>query len=213
MINSIRRALVLAPHTDDAELGAGGLLSRLTEQGADITYVAFSLCEESLKPEYPKDTLKHEMFNAVRRLNVEADRVQVVGVKVREFENARQHILQYLIDLKKHTQRFDVILTPSTHDIHQDHIVVTRECIRAFKDVTILGYELPWNNLTFSPTLTIQLSDDHLRNKIEAVMEYKSQAHRPYLSEDFITSHARSRGVLISECYAEAFEVIRWIIR
>ena len=34
--------LVLAPHTDDGELGAGGFIAKLIEKGAKVTYVAFS---------------------------------------------------------------------------------------------------------------------------------------------------------------------------
>ena len=36
------RVLVLAPHTDDGELGAGATIAKLIEHGADVRYVAFS---------------------------------------------------------------------------------------------------------------------------------------------------------------------------
>ena len=35
---------------------------------------------------------------------------------------------------------------PTLKDIHQDHETISKEGLRAFKNTTILGYELIWNN-------------------------------------------------------------------
>ena len=43
MITNCKNILVLAPHTDDGELGLGGTISRLIEDGKKVTYVALSL--------------------------------------------------------------------------------------------------------------------------------------------------------------------------
>ena len=43
-----RRALVLAPHTDDGEFGAGGTMARLADEGVEVRYVAFSIATRSL---------------------------------------------------------------------------------------------------------------------------------------------------------------------
>jgi LmbE family N-acetylglucosaminyl deacetylase len=48
MLDKIRRMLVLAPHTDDGELGCGATISKLLRKNVEIYYVAFSSCEESL---------------------------------------------------------------------------------------------------------------------------------------------------------------------
>jgi LmbE family N-acetylglucosaminyl deacetylase len=53
-----KNVLVLAPHTDDGELGAGGFIAKLIEQGAKVTYVAFSTAEESGPDHLPKDILE-----------------------------------------------------------------------------------------------------------------------------------------------------------
>ena len=55
MIDAVRRALVLAPHTDDGEFGCGGTMARLVEAGADVRYVAFSIATRSL-PEGSRQT-------------------------------------------------------------------------------------------------------------------------------------------------------------
>nr|HPI00368.1 hypothetical protein [Chitinophagaceae bacterium] len=83
---------------------------------------------------------------------------------------------------------------------------------RAFKNHTLLGYELIWNNLTFNTQCFIKLEKKHIESKINALKEYKSQGFRDYLSAEFIHSLAKARGVQIGAEYAEAFEVIRLII-
>ncbi len=47
---------------------------------------------------------------------------------------------------------------------------------------------------------------------MEALGQYKSQAHRPYANEDFIKSLVKVRGVQSGTEYAEVFELKRMII-
>ena len=57
MIAAGRRALVLAPHTDDGEFGCGGTIARLVEAGAEVHYHAFSSASRSLPEGFPADIL------------------------------------------------------------------------------------------------------------------------------------------------------------
>ena len=84
--------------------------------------------------------------------------------------------------------------------------------MRAFKKSTILAYEMPWNNINFSTQLFIKLEGKHLDVKLAALMEYASQKEKPYANKDYIISLARTRGVSIDAEFAEAFEVVRWVI-
>ncbi|MHA2429346.1 MAG: PIG-L family deacetylase, partial [Candidatus Hermodarchaeia archaeon] len=58
----------------------------------------------------------------------------------------------------------------------------------------------------------IILEKRHVEKKIDALRCYKSQYHRKYLDEEFIWSLARTRGTQIEGLYAEAFEVLRFVI-
>ena len=107
----------------------------------------------------------------------------------------------------------DLIFLPSLNDLHQDHRTIADEGLRAFKFSTILAYEMPWNNITFTTSTFFILSDQNLMTKVNALGEYKSQAHRPYANENFIRSLAVTRGVQIGEVYAEAFDVLRLIVK
>ncbi|MDR0714219.1 MAG: PIG-L family deacetylase [Bacteroidales bacterium] len=208
MISNSNNILVLAPHTDDGELGAGGTINRLVEQGKNVVYVAFSTAELSVPAGFPKDILKKEVKIATGLLGVKSDNLLIYNYEVRKLNYVRQEILEELIKIKQNWQ-FDLVFIPSLHDIHQDHTIIAQEGVRAFKNTTLLGYELIWNNLTFNTQCFIKLEKRHIDVKINALKAYKSQGIRNYLSPDFIVSLAKSRGVQIGCEYAEAFEVIR----
>jgi hypothetical protein len=52
----------------------------------------------------------------------------------------------------------------------------------------------------------------HLERKLGALAAYGSQKMRGYMSEEYIFSLARTRGVQIGREFAECFEVVRWIL-
>ena len=205
-----KTVFVLAPHTDDGELGCGGTISRMLEEGANVYYIAFSTADESVPPQFPRNQLEIEVKQATSKLGIPSDQLIVYKYEVRKLNYARQEILQQLVDLKK-SHNPDLIFLPSSKDIHQDHVTVTQEGIRAFKHSTILGYELIWNNLSFNTDCFINLEKRHIDKKIEALQEYKTQEGRDYMNGRFIESLAHTRGVQIGVEYAETFEVIRWI--
>lgn len=211
MISNFRNALILAPHTDDGELGCGGTISKMLENGVNVYYAAFSTAEESLALGLNKDTLKIEVRNATKTLGIKEENLIIFDYKVRKLNYFRQEILEDLITLKKRLN-IDLLFLPSLNDIHQDHRTIAEEGLRAFKNITILGYELIWNNLTFNTSSFVKLEEKHITKKYIALEEYKSQKERSYMSKDFIFALAKTRGVQIGAEYAEAFEVIRLIL-
>ena len=207
----VKKVLVLAPHADDGELGCGGTLSKLVEQGTMVYHVVFSICEISVPDGFPKDILATEVEEANRVLGVSTDLLKVHRYPVRHFPQHRQKILENLIQIRREVAP-DLVFIPSSDDIHQDHQVVCQEGLRAFKYTCVLGYELPWNDLTFTSSALVHLDRRHVQKKIEALRQYESQGHRSYWNEDLITSLARVRGIQAGTEYAEAFQVFRWVI-
>ena len=204
--------LILAPHTDDGEIGCGGSISRFVEEGHSVYYVAFSIARTSVRPGYPDNILEIEVRRATELLGIKEDHLVLFDFPVRHFPQHRQAILEELIILRNNLQP-DLIFVPSLNDIHQDHQVIAQEGLRAFKRHTILGYEEPWNNIVFETRCFIPLQERHVKKKVEALRCYASQSHRSYLDEEFIWSLARTRGTQIEGGYAEAFEVLRWVFR
>ncbi len=206
-----KRVLVLAPHTDDGEFGCGGTIAKFIEEGHEVTYAAFSACQQSVLPQFPSDILITEVKAATKVLGIKSENLLLFDYDVRTFGYRRQDILDDLIKIRQDLKP-ELIFMPDLQDVHQDHATVATEGLRAFKFSSILSYELPWNNLSFTTSSFVHLEEKHVQTKVNALKEYQSQAHRPYSDEDFLRSVARTRGVQIGTKYAEAFNIVRWII-
>ena len=208
------RVLLISPHTDDIEIGAGGTLIKLL-QGKDnnFCWVVFSICENAVPQGLSPDTLRNE-FTAV------ASHVSITNYHIHSFPNMNfpASALEILEELDRVKNEFepDLVIAPSLNDFHQDHRTVAEQAVRVFKkDASIIGYELPWNNLIFQPQLVVKLTQEQMEEKWRILSLYKSQfiLKRNYFSKDFIFGWARMRGAQCNAEYAEAFEVTRWVIR
>ena len=198
--------LVLAPHTDDGELGCGATIAKYVAQGKQVTYIAFSTCSQSLPKDLPADTLARECGAATKALGIQ--KTIFFDFEVRRLLFHRQEILEELIKLNREIGP-QAVFIPAQHDVHQDHQVIYAEGLRAFKNCNVLGYELPWNNFNFCPTYFERITEQQLQAKAKALKEYKSQTGRKYMNSDFIRSLATVRGMQCNADYAEAFEMYR----
>ena len=166
MLSNFKNVYVLAPHTDDGELGCGGAIAKFVEEGKEVYYAAFSVAEKSVPEGFPKNVLKTEVKNAMEILGIPEKNLLIYKYEVRTFSYHRQDILEDIVSLRNDLQP-DLIFIPSPNDLHQDHKVMAEEGIRAFKKSTILGYEEPWNNISFDTVSFIPLEERHIEKKIE----------------------------------------------
>ena len=194
-----KKALVLSHHTDDDELECGGTIAKMIEEGWAVHIIYFSAVAER----YPN--LVEEAAESSKIMGVTHE---ILDFYTRFFPRDRQDILQALYDHSRSIQ-YDVVFTPTTTDIHQDHGVVTEEAKRAFRNCTLLGYELPWNNLSVSLNCFIPLKERHIKKKILALDCYDSQKHNPYFNEKFFRSVVKMRGIQLASDFAEGFETIK----
>lgn len=209
----MKKILILSPHTDDAELGAGGTIYKYLSEGKQIFWIVFSTAEESLPKDMPKDTLEKEFINVTKKLKLRSDQFQINKFHVRKLHEKRQEILELLVEVRNEFKP-DLVIGPSLNDFHQDHIVIATEMVRAFKSsASIISYELPWNNVTFNTQYFEKLTKEQIESKIEILRCYQSQVikNRNYFNKEFIFGLAKTRAVQVNAEYAESFEVIRWI--
>lgn len=205
-----KKILLLAPHPDDPEYSCGGSIALWSSEN-DMHYAAFSPCIESLPENFEKDTLFKELKASARILGIPGEHISTYDFPVRRFSEHRQDILEIMVDLRRRLQP-DLVLMPNSDDLHQDHKVIFEEGKRAFKHSSLLGYELPWNNLAFKSNFHVRLGRRELDKKWEAIQAYESQEIRAYKSADLFEGLARVRGMQAGSEYAEAFELIRWIL-
>jgi LmbE family N-acetylglucosaminyl deacetylase len=205
-----KKILLLAPHPDDPEYGCGASIARWAPDN-EIFYAAFSPCKQSLPEGFPAGSLYDELKYAAAVLKIPDANIFTYDFPVRNFPEHRQEILETLVSLRK-TIAPDIVVLPNSTDIHQDHEVIHREGKRAFKHSSLLGYELPWNNITFTASFHVKLSQENLNTKWDAISAYKSQERRAYNTFEIFEGLARVRGMQVGSEYAEAFELIRWVL-
>src|ERR1700745_3625600 len=175
MIDQWRKALVLAPHTDDGEFGCGATMARLVEAGWERRFGRL----------FVRAALAPADKEARAELEIPAESLTVHDFDVRTFPERRQDILELLVGLWEEWEP-DVVFQPSHHDVHQDHQTIAQEGLRAFKRTTILGYEIPWNNFDFSYGAYVALEKRHLERKVAALARYASQQHRRYTDPEYV---------------------------
>jgi len=204
------KILVLAPHPDDAEFGLGGTLIKLKELGKEIHLMVFSLCEKSTPKGFKVGVIEKELRESCKYLELKKDHLHILNFEVREFPSNRQQILERMILIRNKINP-DLVFLPCSSDIHQDHKTIYEEGVRAFKSVSILGYEMPWNNFGFTSYVYVCLTKHQLEEKKKLLSFYKSQSFRNYSSVEFVDALGKLRGIQIGKEFAESFEMIRWI--
>jgi LmbE family N-acetylglucosaminyl deacetylase len=200
-----KTVLAVAPHVDDVELGVGASIHHLAKDN-DVYYVALSL-----PPLVDKPVFMQEFQESVKYLGIEQSRIILRDYDPRNLFDSRSEILQLFFDLNKKLKP-DLVFIPNSLDIHQSHEVVYAEARRAFKYLTLLGYELPWNSMEFPMDAFITVQKEDVDAKIAAINAYKTQKHRMFFSNDIVGDLARVRGKQIGHQYAECFELVRLIL-
>ena len=176
-----------------------------------VYYLAFSIAEESVPDNFPKNIVEKECTKSLSYLGLK-ENISIFHYKVRHLHESRQEILETLVKFRNDINP-DIVFTPSTQDIHQDHAIVCNETIRAFmKSCSIFGYDFPWNILYEGKVnLFFELNDYYLEQKINGCCFFESQMCKTNncLTPEYIKSLAIERGNRINKKYAESFEVIR----
>lgn len=196
--------LFLSPHPDDIELTCGATISRLVREGHDVTVAVFSDCDV---PESISDASKaHDI------LNVGSTRYYYYPQ--RDFGSHRQDILNTIIKLRDDI-RPDVVFIPDfDSDIHQDHMVIGWEGLRAFKmTADIIGYSHSHNQVKSGNNYFVPVTYSDVEAKLEAVKCFESEQQRYYFKREAIIGIMRYYGVQCESEYAEAFRIIRKVDR
>jgi LmbE family N-acetylglucosaminyl deacetylase len=196
--------LLLAPHADDIELGCGATVARFVEEGHNLLWIVFT-DEQPLNSEHVKATEVVGFKNESRR---------ALDFTLRHLCSRRQEVLERLVTLNSEFKP-DLVVGPSLHDFHQDHQVVANEMVRAFKtSASIICYELPWNHVSFDVQLLTKLNGQHVEAKLKMLEKFKSEfvVRGKYFSPQLVRGMALVRGSQAGTAYAEAFEVLRWLL-
>jgi N-acetylglucosamine malate deacetylase 1 len=197
------RVLAFGAHPDDLEVGAGGLLARLSDEGAHITMAVVSI------PNLPEQ--RRAEAEAGARVLGASDLFILQGERACRVEDIPMHELVRRFDQLVNDLRPDLVITHSAHDLHWDHGLVNRATVSSLR-------RTPCDLLAFlsSPEMNAQSRSlgqgfadisDTIDRKLEAISAHRSQL--PRLDLDSSRDLARAMGRISGFAYAEAYEVLR----
>jgi LmbE family N-acetylglucosaminyl deacetylase len=151
-----------------------------------------------------------EHYASMETLGVPSDHVIVANFETRRFPQARQEILEYLIEIN-HTFHPEIVFVHTKSDIHQDHGTVTEECLRAFRGITVLGFDVVRSSYGFFPNFLVEISEADVEKKVAALAQYKTYASKYYFDPKLTRAIMVRYGALAERQYAEGFDILRVI--
>jgi LmbE family N-acetylglucosaminyl deacetylase len=198
-----KRVLFIGAHPDDIELGAGALLHHIAPR-SDVLCVTLS---DNRKNPLLK-TVVEEHYASMAVLGVPKEKVVVGKFVTRTFPEARQDILEFMFKLRREFQP-EVIFVHSRQDVHQDHNVVTDEALRAYRGITLLGFDVIRSSYGFFPHFLAEVSEEDVNKKIEALAQYKTYADKYYFGAELLRAINVRHGSLAERPFAEGFDILR----
>lgn len=205
MLFSAKRLLFIGAHPDDIELGCGALLHQVAPKSEVL---CVTLSDNQKNPAL--QGLIEQMYASLQVLGVPRERILLEQFITRRFLDSRQEILDFLLRLRRDF-RPQIVFVHSKQDIHQDHNVVTEEALRAFRDTTLLGFEIVRSSYGFFPHFLIEVSEEDVQAKIEALACYTTYAAKQYFDPNVIRASLVRYGALAERRYAEGFELLRGV--
>jgi LmbE family N-acetylglucosaminyl deacetylase len=198
-----KRVLFLGAHPDDIELGCGALLHHIVKQ-TDVLCVTLS--DNQKNPDLQNVTGEH--FASMAVLGVPRDKIVFGPFTTRVFPNSRQEILEYFLGLRRDFHP-DLIFVHSKQDVHQDHLTMTDESLRAFRGITVLGFDVVRSSYGFFPHFLVEVTEEDVDKKIEALACYETYRDRYYFNRELTRSIMIRHGALAEYPFAEGFDILR----
>jgi N-acetylglucosamine malate deacetylase 1 len=198
-----KQVLFLGAHPDDIEIGCGALIHHIAKK-AEILCVTLS--DNQKNPDLQK--VKGEHLQSMQVLGVPEEKVVFGNFTTRVFQQSRQDILEYFLKLRKDFKP-DLIFTHSKQDVHQDHNTMTDEALRAFRGITVLGFDVVRSSYGFFPHFLVEITEEDVNKKIEALSKYQTYKDRYYFNSELTRSIMVRHGALAEVPFAEGFDILR----
>ncbi|MBX0331337.1 PIG-L family deacetylase [Oscillochloris sp. ZM17-4] len=218
--------VVVAAHADDEVLGCGGVMARHAAQGDAVHVLIVTRGIPEIFPPDHVDLIFRELRAAHALLGG-------AGIHFLDFPSPRlDTVAGYLLAdaIKRVVQelRPEVVYAPYQGDLHGDHQAVYQATLVAARPIDdcsvrrLLCYETlsetdwasPFGNNTFTPTVFVEITD-FLELKLKAMECYRTQTKAAPHSRSLpsIEALARLRGGTVSVSAAEAFMLVREVVR
>ncbi len=229
------RILVVAAHPDDELLGLGATMHKLIKE-QNVTARAVILGEGITSRADIRDPKLWEKELEIHRRNIENAR-KIIGyesVGIYNFADNRfdsHDLLDIVKVVEKEKQNFkpEIIFTHNGSDLNIDHQLTFQAVVTATRPMedeivrTIISFETPsateWQANSkadrFSPNFFMEVTEEDIEAKINAMACYEFETRQfPHpRSSKALQVLAQNRGLQVGCKFAEAFQIIRTLIK
>lgn len=205
--------IVFGPHPDDQELGMGGTIARLAEQGHEI--LLCDMTDGEPTPHGDPQTRAKEAAQAARILGVRRILLNLPNRKLEHSLEAR-HMVAGVI--REH--QADIIFAPYFEDAHPDHIATTRIVEDARFDAKLTKTGIPGEPIyprwlfyyycthlrhVANPSFCIDITPQ-LQRKLDSIRAYESQFVTPVRNRRIVEWIEQAAGYFGSRIGTQAAE-------
>lgn len=221
----MNKIVVIAPHTDDETLGAGGYLLKRKSEGDVIYWINVT----NVKVEYGYSIEEVKRWNEIIHMVSQKFNFKEVfdlALEPSSLDKMEKSLLISMLRTCLDNIQPDIVLLPFYDDTHSDHRVVfdaAIACCKSFRNPQIKKVmcmeiisetDYAISDRGFLPNYFVDISD-YIDEKVEILELYKSEVHEsPFpRSVDAIIALAKYRGASCYSHYAEAFRIVKEVER
>ncbi len=198
-----KRVLFLGAHPDDIELGCGALIHHMA---GSSELLCVTLSDNQKNPLLGNVVDEH--YKSMSMLKVPKESIRLGPFTTRIFHDARQEILEYFLSLRSDFGP-DIIFVHSSADVHQDHNTMTEEALRAFRGISVLGFDVVRSSHGFFPDFLVEVGEEDVKAKIEALSQYETYRDKYYFNSELTRAIMLRHGALAECPFAEGFDILR----
>ncbi|MEM1213731.1 MAG: bacillithiol biosynthesis deacetylase BshB1 [Planctomycetota bacterium] len=209
--------LVVGPHPDDQELGMGGTILRLQQQGHNV--LVLDMCNGEPTPYGSPEQREQEWTAAAEILGVKR---RLLGLKNREITHSVEARHKVAGVIREH--QAEMVFLPYFEDAHPDHVATTRIVEDARFDAKLTKIDLPGEpiypkrlvyyfcthlRIVATPNFMIDITEQ-MDDKERSILAYETQFVIPEKNRQVVRWVRQMNGYMGSRVgveYAEPFYV------
>jgi bacillithiol biosynthesis deacetylase BshB1 len=212
-MNRTRKALIVAPHPDDAELAMGGTIAKMLDAGWEVVIV--DLTDGEPTPFGTKEKRRREAEQANRVLEI--TKRLCLDMPNRSLQATPENRRKLAEVIRLHTP--DIIFAPAVPDYHPDHVAAAELAHAARFEAKLSKTDLPggphWTPKIDgyystqrqnypAPAFVVDITL-YWQKKLEAIRAYASQLQNSPGLVDKVETAAKYMGQCIGVKYGEPF--------
>ncbi|MBI2674992.1 MAG: PIG-L family deacetylase [Candidatus Aenigmarchaeota archaeon] len=222
-----KRIMIISPHPDDEIIGCGGLIMRSKREKADMLVVYACVgSSRQLVTGHTEEKTRLKEIEKVSKIGGFRYHIMFIGEFFKLDVRPQKEIVDKIEDLSEKYGP-DIICIPFGKSYDQDHRALFSACITALRPVprsvrhmpdVVIEYEEPYSwtmGEIFAPNFYIDLNEEDINGKVRLMKAHATQDRKdPFpRSAENLRRLAKMRGVETGTSYAEAYRILRMIVR